>query len=124
MNKQLKAAADAILNGAVSSEPRVPGVVAMITDRDRNIYEGAAGQRIVAPYSLAEHVADVAIEGIVSLPAVEPVYRLTAELSPKVVRRAVAGALDRLPELPEWLSPDLVAARGWPGFTDAVLAEL
>ena len=45
MNTQLKAAADAILNGVVSSDPRVPGLVAMITDRDRNIYEGAAGKR-------------------------------------------------------------------------------
>ena len=45
MNTQLKAAADAILNSVVSSDSRVPGVVAMITDRDRNIYEGAAGKR-------------------------------------------------------------------------------
>jgi methyl acetate hydrolase len=45
MNTQLKAAGDAILNGVVSSDPRVPGVVAMITDRDGNIYEGAAGKR-------------------------------------------------------------------------------
>jgi len=45
MNTHLKATADAILNGVVGSSPRVPGVVAMITDRDRNIYEGAAGKR-------------------------------------------------------------------------------
>ncbi|WP_207483971.1 serine hydrolase domain-containing protein [Arenibaculum pallidiluteum] len=38
-------AADAILNGVITSDPRVPGVVAMVTDRDRNIYEGAAGKR-------------------------------------------------------------------------------
>lgn len=37
--------ADAILERVVSGDPRVPGVVAMVTDRDRNIYEGAAGQR-------------------------------------------------------------------------------
>ncbi|APX10666.1 serine hydrolase domain-containing protein [Tateyamaria omphalii] len=37
--------ADAILNGVVNSSPGVPGVVAMITDRDKNIYEGAAGVR-------------------------------------------------------------------------------
>src|SRR6056297_937635 len=37
--------ADAILEGVVSSDPRVPGVVAMVTDRDGNIYEGAAGVR-------------------------------------------------------------------------------
>ncbi|MEM7684479.1 MAG: serine hydrolase domain-containing protein, partial [Pseudomonadota bacterium] len=37
--------ADAILNSVVTSSPRVPGVVAMVTDRERNIYEGAAGVR-------------------------------------------------------------------------------
>ena len=35
--------ADDILRGVVTSNPRVPGVVAMVTDRTRNIYEGAAG---------------------------------------------------------------------------------
>jgi ATP-dependent DNA helicase RecG len=54
------------------------------------------------------------------LPTVEPVYRLTAGLSPKVLYRAIGSAIDRLPELPEWLSPDLVAARGWPSFADAL----
>lgn len=39
--------ADSILNRVVSSQPRVPGVVAMVTDRERNIYEGAAGVRRV-----------------------------------------------------------------------------
>lgn len=37
--------ADAVLNGVVTSDPRVPGVVAMVTDREKNIYEGAAGVR-------------------------------------------------------------------------------
>jgi methyl acetate hydrolase len=36
---------DAILKRVVTSTPRVPGVVAMVTDRERNIYEGAAGLR-------------------------------------------------------------------------------
>lgn len=37
--------ADAILNSVVTSEPRVPGVVAMVTDRSQNIYQGVAGLR-------------------------------------------------------------------------------
>ena len=37
--------ADAVLNGVVNGDPRVAGVVAMVTDRDKNIYEGAAGVR-------------------------------------------------------------------------------
>ncbi|HKN27147.1 MAG TPA: serine hydrolase domain-containing protein [Roseiarcus sp.] len=43
--EDLKSTADAILNRVVTSDPRVPGVVAMVTDRERNIYEGAAGKR-------------------------------------------------------------------------------
>jgi methyl acetate hydrolase len=45
MATDFKAAADAVLNRVVTSEPRVPGVVAMVTDPQRNIYEGAVGKR-------------------------------------------------------------------------------
>jgi methyl acetate hydrolase len=45
MIDNFKPAADAILSRVVTSDPRVPGVVAMLTDRERNIYEGAAGKR-------------------------------------------------------------------------------
>ena len=38
---------DAILQKAVSGDQRVPGVVAMATDRNGNIYEGAAGKRVL-----------------------------------------------------------------------------
>jgi methyl acetate hydrolase len=41
----MKSSCDAVLARVVDSEPRVPGVVAMITDRDGDIYAGAAGQR-------------------------------------------------------------------------------
>ena len=45
MSTNFSAAADAVLDAVVTSTPRVPGVVAMVTDRHRNIYEGAAGKR-------------------------------------------------------------------------------
>jgi methyl acetate hydrolase len=45
MAYSLKAAADAVLNKAVNSKAGVPGVSAIITDRNGNIYEGAAGKR-------------------------------------------------------------------------------
>ena len=47
MANELKNAADAILNGTVTGSPRVPGVVAMATDRRGNLYEGAAGKRVL-----------------------------------------------------------------------------
>ncbi|QHO79135.1 1,4-butanediol diacrylate esterase [Bradyrhizobium sp. CCBAU 051011] len=45
MSTNFNVAANAVLDGVVASNPRVPGVVAMVTDRHRNIYEGAAGKR-------------------------------------------------------------------------------
>lgn len=50
MSNQLKSACDAVLARVTTGTPRVPGVVAMATDRNGNIYEGAAGMR-----SLADH---------------------------------------------------------------------
>lgn len=47
MNQDLKSAADAVLQKVVIGNPRVPGVVAMATDRQGNTYEGAAGKRIL-----------------------------------------------------------------------------
>ena len=45
MPNDLATASDAVLNHAVNSTPGVPGVVAVATDRVRNIYEGAVGKR-------------------------------------------------------------------------------
>ena len=45
MSNSLKAACDAVLHRVTTGTPRVPGVVAMATDRNGNIYEGAAGER-------------------------------------------------------------------------------
>jgi methyl acetate hydrolase len=45
MVQSIKTAADAVLNKAVKSTPGVPGVVAVATDRNANIYEGAFGVR-------------------------------------------------------------------------------
>jgi ATP-dependent DNA helicase RecG len=36
------------------------------------------------------------------------------------VQKAVGAALDRLPELPEWIHPALRDRRGWPAWGDAV----
>ncbi|MDN2566350.1 ATP-dependent DNA helicase RecG [Aquibium sp. A9E412] len=55
-----------------------------------------------------------------ALPPVEPVYPLTAGLSPKPLRKAVLQALERLPAMPEWLDAALLRARGLPGFAAAL----
>ena len=47
MSNGLKDACDAVVRKVVSGSPRVPGVVAMATDRRGTIYEGAAGKRVL-----------------------------------------------------------------------------
>ena len=54
------------------------------------------------------------------LPAWEPVYPLTAGITQRVVAKAVAATLARVPDLPEWADPALVAREGWPGWAAAV----
>ncbi|MEX5728911.1 ATP-dependent DNA helicase RecG [Rhodovulum iodosum] len=57
-----------------------------------------------------------------TIPAFEPVYPLTAGLTQRVVARAVAGALDRLPDPAEWIDPALVEREGWPHWAAALRA--
>ena len=47
MNESLKSAADAVLQTVVAGGSPVPGVVAIATDGSGNIYEGAAGKRVL-----------------------------------------------------------------------------
>jgi ATP-dependent DNA helicase RecG len=56
------------------------------------------------------------------LPDWEPVYPLTAGLTQRVVAKAVAGMLARLPDLPEWIDPAQVAREGWGPWAAAVRA--
>ena len=47
MTDGLQSSIDAILHRVTSGSPRVPGVVAIATDRSGSIYEGAAGKRVL-----------------------------------------------------------------------------
>lgn len=61
-------------------------------------------------------------ESAESLPAYQPVWPLTADLTNAKLRAAMRDALSRLPELPEWHDPTLVRREGWPSFGDALRA--
>jgi ATP-dependent DNA helicase RecG len=56
------------------------------------------------------------------IPAYEPVYPLTAGVTQRVVAKAVAGALTRLPNLSEWIDAGLKAREAWPDWADALRA--
>ena len=55
-----------------------------------------------------------------AFPLVEPVYPLTAGLSPKLLQRAIDSALAVMPDLPEWLDEAFLRKNGFDGFAGAV----
>ncbi|WP_336763051.1 ATP-dependent DNA helicase RecG [Asaia sp. VD9] len=55
-----------------------------------------------------------------TIPAIDPVWPLTAGLFPSIMRRAMHRALDLLPPLAEWIPPDRLARHDWPGFAAAL----
>ena len=57
------------------------------------------------------------------LPMLEPVYPLTAGLSGKVLLKATRQAVERVPDVVEWLDAAWLKSRGWPDFK-AALARL
>lgn len=61
-------------------------------------------------------------EDIDDFTLIEPVYRLTEGLPLKSLAKAIRGALEAVPELPEWLDRNLLRARGWPSFREAIFA--
>lgn len=56
------------------------------------------------------------------LPAREPVYPLTEGLTNRRLTALAAQALKRLPALPEWIEPGLLARKAWPLWADALRA--
>ena len=53
---------------------------------------------------------------------VETVYPLTAGISNKMLGKWIRQALDRLPDLPEWLNAEFKQKQGWSSFRAALLA--
>jgi len=61
-------------------------------------------------------------EEAAGLPAFEPVYPLTQGLTQRVMAKAARAALERAPDLPEWIDPALRAREGWPAWRAALVA--
>jgi len=63
----------------------------------------------------------VAPEEIASFPLHEPVYGLTEGLTARPMAKAVRGAVEKMPALPEWQDPAFVNQRQWDGFNASLL---
>ena len=63
------------------------------------------------------------VEDADKMPAIEPVYPLTAGLSSKILQKAAAVALEKMPQLPEWQDQAWLARQGWKDFASALRQE-
>ncbi len=59
------------------------------------------------------------VEDMDKLPLVEPVYPMTAGLSPKALRKTIEAAIERLPDLPEWLDAALTSKYSFPSVKES-----
>ena len=55
-----------------------------------------------------------------ALPKVEPVYPLSQGVTQRMMFRASADVLERMPGFEEWIEPALSEARAWPSFDEAL----
>jgi ATP-dependent DNA helicase RecG len=58
--------------------------------------------------------------GFAKLSGIDPVYPLTQGLALGSLRRAIAQALVKLPDLPEWISPEVIRRCKFPPVTEAL----
>ena len=76
------------------------------------------GDRLTMPHP--DHIAPA--ERPELIPAVEPVWPLTAGLFPSQLRGTLTQCLARIPDLPEWHEATLLKRERWPGFAAALCA--
>ncbi|MBL3704124.1 ATP-dependent DNA helicase RecG [Sulfitobacter sp. BDSS02] len=76
------------------------------------VFDGIA--QMVHPHHL------LAVEDANQIPEFEPVYHLTQGVSQKVMFKAANSALNRLPELTEWIDAAQKKKADWPDWAEAV----
>src|SRR3954451_1309501 len=97
-----------------------PGFVEKLLPVGEKRYISGTGQlydgtlQIVHP----DRVVDEA--GFAKLSGIDPVYPLTQGLALGSLRRAIAQALQKLPALPEWISPEVMRRCKFPSIAEAL----
>ncbi|MYA88046.1 MAG: ATP-dependent DNA helicase RecG [Boseongicola sp. SB0662_bin_57] len=91
---------------------RLPEGERRVVSGRAELFDGAV-QMVHPDYILAPEEAR-------QLPKFEPVYPLTQGLVQGVMAKAMAAAVERAPELDDWLEPAFLESMGWPRWHDAV----
>lgn len=111
---------------AVGHDATGPLEIVLFNPRPWQTDPYAEGRQVTVSGRVTQHggikqiVAPDWVEPPERIPAIEPVWPLTAGVIGKQMARAVKAALAALPELPEWHDPALLQREGWPGFATAL----
>ncbi|MDZ4735520.1 MAG: ATP-dependent DNA helicase RecG, partial [Rhodospirillaceae bacterium] len=65
-----------------------------------------------------DHIAP--LDDVLTLKRVEPVYPMTAGLTPRIMGKAVTAAVERAPVIEEWIEPRFVTKQKWAPWRDAL----
>src|SRR5690606_39109517 len=94
-------------------------------ERTFKIGESVIASGTIGEYMGARQMAHpdhvVPADSDADLSEVEPVYPMTANLTPKALRKFIAAALHKLPDLDEWIDRHLLGRNHWPSFNQALL---
>jgi len=101
--------------------PRSDWLKKTLPPGERRVVSGKM-ERFGGEYQITHPDLIMTVEDAQSAPPIEPVYPMTAGLSPKVLRKAIGAALKDIPNLPEWVDPQLSGVQDWPSWRDALRA--
>jgi ATP-dependent DNA helicase RecG len=93
---------------------QMPEGARMIVSGRVELFDGLA-QMVHPDFAVLDAEAD-------TIPPFEPVYPLTHGVTQKLMYKATRGALERLPEMAEWIDLEQKKQAGWPDFDAAAKA--
>jgi len=97
-----------------------PGYVEKLLPAGSKRYVSGTAQMFDGTLQIVHPDRVVDEAGLATLSGIDPVYPLTEGLALGSLRRAVAQALQKLPELPEWIPPEILRRCNFPSWSDAL----
>ncbi|MBX9710750.1 MAG: ATP-dependent DNA helicase RecG [Xanthobacteraceae bacterium] len=97
-----------------------PGYVEKLLPVGEKRYVSGTAQMFDGTLQMVHPDRVVDEEGLAKLPQIDPVYPLTEGLAIGSIRRAMVQALAKLPDLPEWISPEVLRRCSFPSISEAL----
>jgi ATP-dependent DNA helicase RecG len=97
-----------------------PGYVEKLLPVGEKRYVSGTGQMFDGTLQIVHPDRVVDEAGFAKLSGIDPVYPLTEGLASGSLRRAIAQAMQKLPALPEWISPEVTRRCHFPPLAEAL----